>query len=83
MTADSVTEIIRRLDALGGKVDVIATDVAEIKPEVKKTNGRVTAIELWIARFEGGRAALGWVTPVAIGVTCSVVGVVAARLIGG
>lgn len=81
MTADNVTEIIHRLDALTSKVEAIADDVAEIKPEVKKTNGRVTKIELWIARFEGGRAALGWVTPVGVGVTCSVVGVIAARLL--
>lgn len=43
------------------KLSDIKTETAEIKIEVKKTNGRVTWIEKWIANFKGKQAVVMFV----------------------
>lgn len=50
--------------AVLARLDAIQQDLAEIKAQVKVTNGRVSNLELWRARLEGMAAAGKWVPPV-------------------
>lgn len=45
-------------DAALARLDAIAADITEIKAQTTRTNGRVTAIELKMAKQEGARDAL-------------------------
>lgn len=51
------------------KLESMARDIAEIKTQVKATNGRVSQIELWRARMEGVSAAMNWLPTLAVGIT--------------
>lgn len=50
------------------KLESMARDIAEIKTQVKVTNGRVSQIELWRARMEGVSAAMNWLPTLAVGI---------------
>lgn len=47
-------------------------EAREAKEQSKLTNGRVHKLELWRARTEGAKAALGWVTPLLIALVSAV-----------
>jgi hypothetical protein len=59
----------------------IRTDAAETKQLAKETNGRVRKLELWRATVEGAKAAMGWVTPLALGTTAAAAGAVLTKLL--
>jgi hypothetical protein len=42
----------------------IREDTKEIKAEAKKTNGRVSSLEIWQAYVKGGLAVSSWAIPV-------------------
>jgi dihydroxyacetone kinase len=58
----------------------IKEDVAEIKHEVKRTNGRVTALELWRHGLAAIAESRSWVKPWVLGVASGVI--VAAVTVG-
>jgi sugar-specific transcriptional regulator TrmB len=80
--SSTLGEVLVELRALREDVQEIKTDdLAEIKQQVKTTNGRVTALELWKARLDGAKGAYSWVTPFVSAVLSGViVAVVAAFL---
>ena len=57
MTPDQIAYIERRLNEIHG-------DINEVKELAKETNGRVRTLELWRAKAEGAKWAVGWVPPV-------------------
>lgn len=60
------------------RLDMLREDVGEVKELAQRTNGRVTALELWRARVDGAiataSAARPWLLVVATGVVSFVVG---------
>lgn len=58
----------------------IKEDVAEIKREVKRTNGRVTALELWRHGLAAVAESRSWIKPWVLGVASGVI--VAAITVG-
>lgn len=84
---DPGNEILRRLDEHSIELREIKADVKETKAQAQKTNGRVTALEAWRARWEGyrdgARAATSWVQPLAIAVASGLVVALANVLFGG
>ena len=86
MTPNDISAILQRLTRIEEKLDTQARALSEIGKEVRKTNGRVTELEVREredrARIEGrgdaeaekDRRADRWVRPVIIGITIAVVG---------
>lgn len=62
MTEHEIHTLVARLDE---RTSGIATDVAEIRAQTTKTNGRVSDIEKWRAWMTGALAALGLLSPIA------------------
>jgi chromosome segregation ATPase len=96
MTPNDVTTILERLGRIEAKLDTHGDALAEIRKEVRKTNGRVTELEVKEredrARIEGRddaeaakeRRADRWVRPVIIGITIAVVGgAIGAAIVAG
>lgn len=74
MSADQVAALLAEVKAMREDVAEIKQDaLPEIKAEVKRTNGRVTQLELWQARLEGARSAFSWVQPAIGGIVSGVV----------
>lgn len=74
MTEVSLDTVVERLDALREDVQEIKEDdLAEIKAQVKSTNGRVRALELWKARWDGARSAYSWIPAFASAVISGVI----------
>lgn len=79
MTSIESRVILAELKGLRGDISEVRDDVrelkhediAEIKAQVTKTNGRVDALERWKDRAEGAKAALGWVGPLLIAIASS------------
>lgn len=46
----------------------IGRALLRIEAKVSETNGRVKAIELWKARLDGAKSAMGWMQPAVVGV---------------
>jgi hypothetical protein len=59
MSPGEINTILWRLD----RQDEQLRHIAE---HVERTNGRVTGLELWRARLDGAKAAMGWVRPLVI-----------------
>lgn len=55
---------LKQNSATREQVDAVAEDMAETKEQAKKTNGRVTSLELWRARVYGALAVCSIATPV-------------------
>ena len=53
-----------------------------VETQVRVTNGRVLALELFRARLEGAQTALSWRAPLIVGVVCAAVGAGVAALLG-
>lgn len=64
MNAEQITFIERRLSE-------IHEDINEVKVLAKETNGRVRTLELWRAKVEGAKWAVGWVPPMATAAAAS------------
>lgn len=64
MTPDQITFIERRLNEIHDEIN-------EVKALAKETNGRVRSLELWKAKYEGAKWAVGWVPPVITGALSS------------
>ena len=60
------------IDTVG---EIKATDLPEIKEQVKATNGRVTTLERWQARMQGMQAAVSWLPAAGVALGSSVVAV--------
>jgi len=57
-------------------------DVQDLEEQVRQTNGRVRAIELWKARLEGAKWAAGWIPPVVTASVSALIGAAAVHLFG-
>lgn len=53
----------------------IVAEAAEIKQQVKATNGRVTTLEKWQARMQGMQAAVSWLPAAGIALGSSLIAV--------
>lgn len=82
MTNPNVEVILERLGALAEKIDDLQEDVTETKEQAKLTNGRVTTLELWQARWQGAQQAMSWLPTVGTGVVIGVIVAVASHLLG-
>jgi hypothetical protein len=92
MTPNDVTTILERLSRIEAKLDTHGDALSEIRQEVKKTNGRVTALETREredrARLderttveERQRAArVDWLRPIVVGIVVFALG---AALVAG
>jgi hypothetical protein len=58
-TSDPYALILHRLDEIDKRLD-------EVLQQAKLTNGRVTGLEKWRERIEGGRDALGTFRAIAV-----------------
>lgn len=90
MPPASAAEILRLMEEqerrLNQRFDTIEERAHETLEQVKKTNGRVTQLELWQARWEGSKAALGFIQPLMISIgggTVVAIVAVALKLIFG
>lgn len=61
MTPQQIDTILWRLSEQDKQLE-------RIEQHAKHTNGRVSKLEIWIARAEGARNALSWVQPLVIAV---------------
>lgn len=59
MTPGEISTILWRLDRQDQQLQ-------RIEQHAEKTNGRVAVLELWRARVEGAKTAMGWVQPLMI-----------------
>ena len=75
MSPSDVHVILARLEAMH-------EDIAELKDQVKITNGRVGKLELWQARVEGAKWAVSWAPPLLTAACAAVLGGIAAKLLG-
>ena len=92
MTPTDVTAILQRLARIEQKLDGQADALGEIRQEVRKTNGRVTELEVKEredrARIAGRDDAVEnrdrWIRPLIVGVTVAVIGgAIGAAIIAG
>jgi hypothetical protein len=92
MTPNDVTTILERLGRIEGKLDTHGDALAEIRKEVRKTNGRVTELEVKEredrARIEGRDDAAEnrdkWLRPLVVGVLVAVIGgAIGASIVAG
>jgi hypothetical protein len=65
MEASDAQLILHRLEDHSQQLD-------RIEAEAKKTNGRITRIELWKARMEGANWALSWVPSLGVGIAVGI-----------
>lgn len=66
--------ILTRLDSQAADISEIRQDVKDVKAQTTITNGRVNKLELWRARTEGARAAIGAAGTVAVTIFASAIG---------
>jgi septal ring factor EnvC (AmiA/AmiB activator) len=92
MTSADVTTILERLSRIEEKLDTHGDALSEIRQEVKKTNGRVTELEVKEredrARIAGRDDAVEnrdrWLRPLIIGVAVAVIGgAIGAAIVAG
>lgn len=92
MTTSDVTKVLERLGRIEAKLDGQADALGEIRKEVRKTNGRVTELEVKEredrARIAGRDDATEnrdrWLRPLIVGVAVAVIGgAIGAAIIAG
>ena len=66
--------LLRRMDSQAEDIKEIRADVKAVVQQTKLTNGRVTKIELWRARIEGGKAAVSWIGTTSVTILASSIG---------
>jgi len=66
-----------------GQVTEARADIVETKVQVKETNGRVKTLELWKARADGAKWAVGWIPPAATALAAAVAGAALTYFLGG
>lgn len=81
---DHILEFIRdRFDALDKRMDQQDHVLADVRREVRVTNGRVTEIEKKGARHDGARSAFQWMPKVALAMTSGAGAAVATLALAG
>lgn len=92
MTPSDISAILQRLTRIEEKLDGQATALSEIRSEVRKTNGRVTELEVKEredrARIAGRDDAVEnrnrWLRPLIVGVAVAVIGgAIGAAIVAG
>ena len=92
MTTSDISAILQRLTRIEEKLDGQATALSEIRAEVRKTNGRVTELEVKEredrARIAGRDDAAEnrdrWLRPLIVGVAVAVIGgAIGAAIVAG
>jgi phage-related minor tail protein len=53
-------DIKMQLSGVANDIEHLKTEASEIKAEAKKTNGRITRLEIWQAKIAGATAAVRW-----------------------
>lgn len=76
-------DLAAQLATVVAVLEDVRDDVRETKEQVKLTNGRVTELEKWRARFEGALAVIGWAPATGIALIGAIAGAVATAIIGG
>jgi hypothetical protein len=73
MSPHDESPIALSLARLEVRLENIAEDTGEIKTQVQKTNGRVTALEGWRSKMTGALAALAVLGPIISGVVTALI----------
>lgn len=78
-----VTRVATQFEQLSSDVGEIKSDVKDVAAQVKLTNGRVTALEMWKERIAGAKSAYGWLPGVVVGIVAAAAGAGFAVIFGG